>query len=88
MSEIPEIRDNPTGLHRRYAVTKNNGEPVDHRATYFVLRLDSHGRDGAHVAACRAAARRYALAILDNPDATHLYRMAVDLRTLVNNLDP
>jgi hypothetical protein len=87
MSAIPTIRDNPNGLHRRYTVTKNNGEPVDHLATYFVLRLDSHGRDGMHVEACRAAARRYALTILANPEAAHLHQMAQELEILVTNLE-
>ena len=56
---IPNIEENPNGLYRRYTVAKNNGEPVDSFAVYFVLRLDSGGRDWSHIAACREAARAY-----------------------------
>lgn len=83
MSAIPEISANPKGLHQRYTVTKNNGEPVDPMATYFVLRLDGMGLDGIHVGACRAAARAYAAYVED----THLARVGTDIRTLVDNFD-
>lgn len=86
MSEIPEISDNPSGLHQRYNVTKNNGEPTDPMAKYFVLRLDCCGRDGQHIAACRAAARAYADHVLSN-EAEHLALVAVELLALVDNLD-
>lgn len=86
MSAIPAISDNPNGLHRRYNVTKANGEPTDPMATYFVLRLDHFGRDGAHIAASRAAALAYVEYVKSN-DAKHLERMADELRTVVGNLE-
>ena len=85
MSAIPSIRDNPTGLHARYQVTKLNGEPTDPMATYFVLRLDGFGRDGLHVAACRVAARAYAEFVAQN--APHLSQVGEQLKTVVDNLE-
>ena len=86
MSAIPEKRDNPTGLHRRYVVTKADGEPTDPMATYFVLRLDHFGRDGCHIAASRAAARAYA-DFVQSGEAPHLAKLGEQLRTLVDNLE-
>jgi len=86
MSAIPTIRDNPSGLHQRYTVTKNNGEPTDPMATYFVLRLDHFGRDGLHIAACRAAARAYA-DFVTSGEAPHLAKVGEQLRTVVDNLE-
>ncbi len=45
MSAIPPQADNPNGLHQRYVISHADGSPIDPLATYFVLRLDSHGRD-------------------------------------------
>lgn len=87
MSAIPEPKANPDGLHQRYKVTKTSGEPTDPMATYFVLRLDGMGRDGLHVAACRAAARAYSQFIDSQPEETHLDKVAEQLETLVNNLE-
>lgn len=89
MSAIPTKQLNPRGLHQRYVVTKADGEPVDPMATYFVLRLDHFGRDGLHIAACRAAARAYADFILKGGDrhGTHLDAVAAQLKTLVRNLE-
>jgi hypothetical protein len=84
MSAIPTERDNPKGLHQRYIVRKANGDPVDHLATYFVLRLDGHGDDGAHIQASREAALAYCRFARDVP---HLARMAEELKTLVTNLE-
>lgn len=84
MSAIPSKRDNPSGLHQRYVVTKADGEPIDPMATYFVLRLDHFGRDGEHVAACRAAARAYAYHVESIP---RLAAIGVQLRTVVDNLE-
>ena len=86
MSAIPRQEDNPKGLHQRYVIRKANGEPIDHLATYFVLRLDSHGDDGLHIAACRAAARAYA-DFVQSGEAPHLARIGAELRTLVDNLE-
>ena len=83
MTAIPDQSVNPSGLHQRYRVAKANGDPVDPMATYFVLRLDRFGRDGIHVAACRAAARAYASAV----EGTHLDKIGSQLRTMVDNFD-
>lgn len=83
MSAMPPKEANPSGLHQRYNVTKVSGKPVDPMATYFVLRLDSHGDDYDHIRACRAAADAYADVAGDVP---HLEQIAADLRTLVTNL--
>jgi len=58
---LPTMQDNPSGLHRRYNITKASGEPVDPGAEYFVLRLDAGGSDPHHIEACRRALREYAL---------------------------
>jgi hypothetical protein len=86
MCAIPEAKDNPDGLHHRYNVTHADGSPTDPMATYFVLRLDGMGRDGLHIAACRAAARAYAAFVLKS-DAAHLRPVAHDLNILIDNLD-
>ncbi len=86
MSAIPIMRDNPHGLHQRYRVEKVNGEATDPMATYFVLRLDGFGRDGQHIAACRAAARAYADYVTSG-ECPHLATVGVQLRTLVDNLE-
>ena len=59
MSNLPSRDDNPDGLHQRYCLTKANGRPCEPGSKYFVLRLDECGRDKAHIAACRMAARTY-----------------------------
>ena len=82
MKEIPTQRDNPHGLHLRYAVSKADGSASDPRAVYFVLRLDPSGSDPGHIAACRAAARAYC----DN--APEWMRQTADeLRQLVDGFD-
>ncbi len=82
MSRIKSHRDNPGGLHKRYAITKANGTPCDPNALYFVLRLDSGGSDREHIKACRSAAIAYTQAILNGP-AFALHEMATDLALLV-----
>lgn len=86
MTAIPSKLDNPNGLHQRYVISKVNGERVDPMATYFVLRLDHFGRDGLHIAACRAAARAYA-DFVQSGEAPHLAAIGAQLRTLVDNLE-
>lgn len=66
--------ENPNGLHLRYVVQKANGEPVDPRARYFVLRYDNNGDDPAHIAACRLALLAYANAI-----KPHLPQLSMEL---------
>ena len=61
-------------LYEKYVITKRDGSPIDPKAQYFVLRLDSD-----HCA--RLAARRYADCI--EPKWPGL---AKGLRTLVNRL--
>lgn len=57
---IPKISENPKGLHQRYIVAKSNGQPIDPKAEYFVLRLDDNGNDPIHINACREAVITYA----------------------------
>jgi len=42
---IPTQEENPKGLHQRYIVSKTNGEPIDEKAEYFILRVDLNGSD-------------------------------------------
>ena len=65
--QVPSPEENPHGFHARYKITKADGSPVDPRALYFVLRLDPHGSDMVHLAACRAAAKTYCAAVGDHP---------------------
>lgn len=65
---------NPNGLHLRYVIRKSNGQPIDPKAEYFVLRLDNAGTDPVHVAACRKAVLVYAEAI-----KAHLPLLAKDI---------
>ena len=82
---IPEQADNPTGLHRRYNVSKADGGPVDPTAAYFVLRLDANGGDPIHVKACQVAARAYVDSILRQDfRSRHLHATALELEQLVN----
>lgn len=67
--------ENPNGLHRRYVITKANGEPVDPRAEYFVLRTDKYAKDQRHAAACRKALLTYA-----NEIESFLPQLAAELR--------
>lgn len=85
-SVIPTIKENPCGLHQRYTVTKNNGESVDRDAVYFVLRLDSGGRDWAHIGACRVAARAYVDQIRKE-DSKHMQQVADELECLLDRLE-
>jgi hypothetical protein len=79
---IPSIKENPCGLHRRYIIQKADGEPVDPRAVYFVLRLDGFGDDPAHIQACRAAAKTYVEEI-ERLRVPWLQRMSQELKRLV-----
>ena len=74
MKKIPTQQENPNGLYLRYNVTKTNGEPVDEKAEYFVLRLDEGGDDIKHIKACRKAIRVYAKKI-----KKHLPQLSKDL---------
>lgn len=83
---LPTKDVNPTGLHKRYTVTKLYGEPSHPDDFYFVLCLDSVNVNRAHINACRAAALAYAEAARTDPDAKHLYSMAGELRDIVERL--
>ena len=86
---LPSIQQNPSGLHARYRVEKNNGEPTDPNAVYFVLRLDDGGRDPEHIRASRIAALRYAQTILNGGENTlHLHEMASDVVGLLEKVNP
>jgi len=56
---IPTKQENPSGLHQKYIIHKEDGSPIALNSEYFVLRLDSGG-DPDHVAACRKAVLVYA----------------------------
>lgn len=79
MSKIPTQTENPTGLHRRYKISKitKQGQiiPIDYGSEYFVLRLDEGGKDRKHIVACRIGVHAYANAIQD-----HLPELAKDLK--------
>lgn len=80
MSAIPKAIENPDGLHQRYVLEKSNGESVDPRAVYFVLRLDEFGSDPEHIRACRQALWSYCNEIQRVP---HLCGLCHDLRRLL-----
>ncbi len=82
---LPTREKNPSGLHQRYAVAKTDGNPIDPRAVYFVLRLDGFGDDESHIAASRVAALAYCDAI-EKMGVDHLLKLAGELRQLVANL--
>ena len=83
-SVIPAESDNPNGLHQRYNVAKANGEQVDPRAIYLVLRLDLYGDDEVWTKLCREAA--HSLADNTKMRAPHLAQMADELRLLCEKL--
>lgn len=80
LKRIPTMAESPNGLHQRYNITKASGEPVDPRATYFVLRIDEFGSDWEHIRACRAALWTYCNEI--QLHAPHLRELCRDLRLL------
>lgn len=89
MAKIPDQLENPEGLHQRYYIKKivpadgmfDDGEfklkavDVDKDAEYFVMRLDSGGRDINHIRACRIGIHAYANAI-----EPYIPQLAKDLR--------
>lgn len=79
---IPTEGENPQGLHKRYKVLKEDGSPVDPRALYMVLRLDSFGRDPGHIKACRAAARAY---VANAPQ--NMQQVAGEIEKLLDQLE-
>jgi len=85
MAIVPSAEENPHGFHRRYGITKTNGEPVDDNAIYVVLRIDGGGRDRAHIAACRAATRAYC-DFVESHGFHSLDQLAHDMRLTVDVL--
>lgn len=47
------------GLYQKYTIKKTNGEPIDPKAQYIILRIDS----GRYVAACRTGVAAFAKAV-------------------------
>lgn len=88
MSTLQPKSENPNGLHQRYIVTKADGSPVDPNAIYFVMRLDSGGKDPTHIQAGRNAACEWANTILGMGDvAKHLHQTALETIELVERLE-
>lgn len=71
---IPKEINNHKGLNQRYIIKKSNGQAIDPKAEYFVLRLDKNGKDSVHMNACREAVITYAKNIQG-----HLPELAEDL---------
>lgn len=85
---IQSREEKPSGLHRRYNVTKADGTPCDPNAVYFVLRLDGGGDDLGHIDACRAAAKEYARQAINAPAGfAHLRHIGLDLLELVHRIE-
>ena len=57
---IPTKNENPTGFHQKYILTRCDGVEIDHRAEFFILRLDEYGKNPVHINACRKAILAYA----------------------------
>ena len=74
MNTIPTKEENPKGFQQRYNVSKIDGKPIDKGSEYFVLRLDSGGKDSKHILACRKAVLKYAEEIKD-----HIPQLSKDL---------
>ena len=68
------------GLKHKYNITKSNGNPVDAKGVYFVLKLNS--KDEAHKNASLQAARRYADLIEES-----LPELGQDLRHLCRSIE-
>ena len=75
MTNLPTQEENPDGLHRKYNITKTNGQPLDPDSIYFVMRLDGNN---PHADACRVAALAYCHSIEE-----HIPQLAGDLRAEV-----
>ena len=82
--KVPSIEENPKGFHRRYIVSKANGEPVDPDAIYFVLRVDNGGDDSLHICACQSALRTYAECAMRT---NHLKQLGEELWSMLNELE-
>lgn len=85
---LPEAKDNPNGLHRKYVVSKANGDPINPNAIYFVLRLDGHSEDVFHFDACRFAAKAYVERVgelydICKSEIDHLIPVAKELEELI-----
>ena len=79
---LPTQKEKPAGLYQRYIVSMSNGDPVDKKAEYFILRLDKNCRDKNHLEACRKAVLTYA-----NEIKEHLPELSKDLIARYGELD-
>ena len=86
MAPVPPAGQLPPRPHERSVLRPAIGEPVDPEAIYFVLRLDSEGDDFQHIAACRAAARKY-IERIEQLRTPWLQQTAQELRALLDKLD-
>lgn len=87
MSSLQPKSENPNGLHQRYIVTKADGSPVDPNAIYFVMRLDSGGKDPTHIEAGRDAACEWADRIQSmGKKSEHLHQTAREIRSMVEKM--
>ena len=73
LHRLPEIEENPDGLHQRYVVRTIDGE-TDPNAEYFVFRIDGGDSDPKHIAAGRHALLVYAALIFE-----HLPKLSTQL---------
>jgi len=83
---IPSIKENPKGLHLHYTVVKSDNTPTNPLARYFILRLDNHSSDTAHVRACREAARTYIENIREDKNGGHMWQTADELEQYLDFL--
>lgn len=71
MKSIPTQKQNPKGLHQRYKIMKLVENKLggyvlttpDEDSEYFVMRLDTGGKDINHIKACRIGIHAYSDAI-------------------------
>ena len=79
---LPTAEVNPAGLHKKYVISRADGDPIDPNAVYFVLRLDG---GHLHNVASRAAALDWCECVLAEPDNA-LTKTARELAAMVNKL--
>lgn len=76
------------GLKQKYKIEKANGEPVDPRAKFFVLRYDQHKKNQAHARASQEALKTYAAEIAESNDilASDLFYELEDIDIDIDSL--
>jgi len=65
-------------IFNKYNITKKNGDLIDEKAEYFVLRLDDKCRDKVHLDACRLAIIEYAHHVSYSHHLFELYKEIMD----------